>query len=77
MKFRAVLGLMVIAAVWLLAALPQVFAGSLEYRTRFEREAQLVTQLQHPHIIPVFDVGEHVTCGPQLIRRRTQTPCDP
>ena len=28
-------------------------------RERFEREAKTVAALSHPHICPVFDVGEH------------------
>src|SRR6476659_4874375 len=38
--------------------LPQHMAVSEEFVTRFRREARLLAQLQHPHILPVFDYGE-------------------
>ena len=33
-------------------------AAELDFRKRFEREAQVVARLQHPNIIRVFDFGE-------------------
>ena len=38
--------------------LPRHMASSDEFLARFRREAKLVAQLQHPHILPVFDYGE-------------------
>jgi serine/threonine protein kinase len=38
--------------------LPRHMASSDEFVSRFRREAKLLAQLQHPHILPVFDYGE-------------------
>jgi len=38
--------------------LPRHMSTSEEFTARFRREARLVAQLQHPHILPVFDYGE-------------------
>lgn len=38
--------------------LPRKFAESPEFISRFQREAILLAQLQHPHILPVFDYGQ-------------------
>ena len=38
--------------------LPRHMASSEEFLNRFRREAKLLAQLQHPHILPVFDYGE-------------------
>jgi serine/threonine protein kinase len=38
--------------------LPRQMASSDEFLSRFRREAKLLAQLQHPHILPVFDYGE-------------------
>ena len=38
--------------------LPPQLAGDPEFRERFEREARILSQLDHPHICPVYDVGQ-------------------
>jgi len=38
--------------------LPEHLAASAEVRQRFEREARAISQLSHPHICGLFDVGE-------------------
>jgi eukaryotic-like serine/threonine-protein kinase len=37
--------------------LPQHLSSSLEVRQRFEREARTISQLSHPHICALYDVG--------------------
>ena len=37
--------------------LPSHLAATPEVRARFEREARTVSQLNHPHICTLFDVG--------------------
>jgi serine/threonine-protein kinase len=41
-----------------LKVLPRQMAQSEEFIARFKREARLLAQLQHPHILSVFDYGE-------------------
>src|SRR5262245_66176430 len=37
--------------------LPEHLSASLEVRQRFEREARMISQLSHPHICALYDVG--------------------
>src|SRR5499425_3444472 len=37
--------------------LPQHLSDSPEVRQRFEREAKTISQLSHPHICALYDVG--------------------
>ena len=37
--------------------LPSHLSSSPEIRQRFEREAKTISQLSHPHICAVYDVG--------------------
>ncbi len=41
-----------------LKVLPRHFASDPQFVTRFQQEARVLAQLQHPHILPVFDFGE-------------------
>ena len=37
--------------------LPQHLSSAAEVRQRFEREAKTISQLSHPHICALYDVG--------------------
>jgi Tol biopolymer transport system component len=39
--------------------LPAGFAASPEFKARFEREAKTISQLSHPNVCSLFDVGNH------------------
>jgi serine/threonine protein kinase len=41
-----------------LKILPGRLTNKLEFMGRFEQEAKILAQLQHPHILPVFDYGQ-------------------
>ncbi|WP_338855854.1 serine/threonine-protein kinase [Gordonia hongkongensis] len=41
-----------------LKVLPSEFADNTEFRTRFQREADLVAGLREPHIVPIHGFGE-------------------
>jgi len=38
--------------------LPEALAGDSQFRDRFDREARAISQLDHPHICALYDVGE-------------------
>jgi serine/threonine protein kinase len=38
--------------------LPDALAEDLQFRERFDREARTISQLDHPHICALYDVGE-------------------
>jgi Tol biopolymer transport system component len=39
--------------------LPAALAADSQFRDRFDREARAISQLDHPHICALYDVGEH------------------
>ncbi|HEV3139306.1 MAG TPA: protein kinase, partial [Vicinamibacterales bacterium] len=39
--------------------LPGALAADPQFRERFDREARAISQLTHPHICTLYDVGEH------------------
>ena len=39
--------------------LPELHAADPQFRERFDREARALSQLTHPHICTLHDVGEH------------------
>jgi serine/threonine protein kinase len=41
-----------------LKMLPRHYASDPQYLARFQQEARLLAQLQHPYILPIFDFGE-------------------
>ena len=42
-----------------LKVLPRHFASDPQFVKRFEQEARIIAKLQHPHILPVHDYGQH------------------
>jgi Tol biopolymer transport system component len=41
-----------------LKVLPEALAADRQFRERFDREARAISQLDHPHICALYDVGE-------------------
>src|SRR5437764_14450504 len=39
--------------------LPAEFAADAQLKLRFEREAKTISQLNHPHICTLYDVGDN------------------
>src|SRR5215471_13456218 len=39
--------------------LPEHRSASPQVRERFEREAKAISSLSHPHICPLYDIGQH------------------
>ncbi|MCM2314464.1 MAG: serine/threonine-protein kinase [Thermoanaerobaculia bacterium] len=39
--------------------LPSDFAANVQFKARFEREAKTISQLNHPNVCTLFDVGHH------------------
>ena len=39
--------------------LPDALARDPQFRERFDREARVISQLEHPHICPLYDIGAH------------------
>jgi WD40 repeat protein len=72
-----------------LVALKMILAGShagAEERARFRTEAEAVARLQHPHVVQIYDVGEHqglpylaleFCAGGSLAARLDGTPLPP
>ena len=46
--------------------LPEALATDPQFRERFEREARAISQLTHPHICTLYDVGHEVLRHPVL-----------
>ncbi|OAI57722.1 hypothetical protein AYO47_01645 [Planctomyces sp. SCGC AG-212-M04] len=70
-------------------ALKMILSGQLastEEVARFHREAQAVAQLEHPGIVPIYEIGQHAdqhyfamayVPGPSLAARLLESPLEP
>ena len=59
--------------------LPAEFAQNAQFKIRFEREAKTISQLSHPNICTLFDVGDNFLVmelleGQALADRLTKGP---
>lgn len=53
--------------------LPTVFAADAQFRERFDREARAISQLDHPHICALHDVGGSRSPSMGVLDRRGRT----
>jgi len=54
--------------------LPTALAADPEFRERFDREARAISQLTHPHICTLYDVGEAPSPEPSRLRSIADPP---
>ena len=55
-----------------LKILPDYLVGQVVLYQRFQQEAQVISRLEHPHIVPVHDYGQHAGV-PYLVMRYIQS----
>ena len=54
--------------------LPDVLATDPQFRDRFDREARIISSLDHPHICALYDVGREPLRRPVLDTREDDGP---